>query len=140
MYLHHEYHHSQANKNNLIIFDIIFYLKILTFGISCGYKLSRGGSFGGFSLRFCANCCVCSNNCSLVAATCPPIYILLKKNHSIKLIILTWISITKTRATRTTTTTTTITSYTIRIFIWNWYSRSIFNIKWTLNCKKIFKN
>lgn len=54
--------------------ELHFVLNFLTFntlGNSCGYKLSLGGNFGGFSLRLCANCCVCNINCSRVAATCP---------------------------------------------------------------------
>lgn len=45
---------------------------MFTFGMSCGYILSRGGSFGGFSLRLPPSCCccwACSRSCSRVAAT-----------------------------------------------------------------------
>lgn len=43
----------------------------LTFGISCGYILSLGGNFGGFSLRLDANFCVCNINCSRVGPEWP---------------------------------------------------------------------
>lgn len=82
--------------------------------------LSRGGNFGGFSLRLTPDCCVWLRSCSVRAA-------------DIAAALASWPWVTQPRTARTTRTSS---SLTVGIFIWYRNSRPILDVNRTLNCLK----